>query len=200
MKKSLKTYLTAGAIVAVVGLVGTAGALTVAHAATTTNSTVSNFISQVATKIGISSDKLQAAVDSTRTDIQTQTLSTAVTSGKMTQAQADVLQKIETYRQTEQSTETAAARQTEMTARKTAMDALPSTATPTERQAAMQKIEDQNNQTMATALGIDISTINDALTAAKTAGIGGPGMGGRGMGGGRGGMHEGGMGMRGGGF
>ncbi|PJA56283.1 MAG: hypothetical protein CO164_13835 [Rhodocyclales bacterium CG_4_9_14_3_um_filter_68_10] len=164
------------------------------------------FMSKLSARLGISTDTLQTAVDQTRLEIRDENLTSAVTSGDLTQEQADLLSRIEAYRETERSTETVEERLTEMEARRTAMQSL-SGATVAERQAAMEQLSAEEHAEMAAALGVDVQTIEDTLAAARDAHIGGPGMGmgegmgssfgrgfgmgGRGMGGGRGMMNGG---------
>ncbi len=202
MNKSWKNWVVAGAVVAAVGLGGTYYAFSSAHADTSTNP-VSTFMAKLAGKLGVSTDSLQTAVDETKTEVKSEELTTAVTSGSLTQEQADLLSKIEAYHETERSTETDAERQAERDAHQAVMDSMTG-ATVAERQAAMEQFRAQEDQAMATALGVDLATLQSTLDAARTAHVGGPGMGegmgeggmegGRGMGGGRG-MMKGGFGI-----
>jgi hypothetical protein len=193
MNKSIKSFLAIGAVIIALGATGAYTLSRVAAADNTTvTTTVTDFMSRLATKLGISSDTLQQAVTDTRSETHNENITAALTAGTLTQAQADVLNQIETYK----ASLTDAQRQAEMDARRTQMESL-KTSTETERQAAMQQLEDQEIKDLAAAISVDEATVKDAMTAAKTAGLGcfgGKGFGGE-MGRGRGGMHGGGMGM-----
>ena len=175
----MKKKLLLGAIgIAVIGAIGVI-APTLAYAATD-STTPSTFVTKLAEKLGIDVNTVQTAVDSTRTEIKAENDATrkteiaqAVTDGKLTQRQADILDAMRDVEPIKPADDT------------TKPDL--STMTQDERKAAMDAMKVQRDQAMldalnAKGLNTTLDEVQTALTAARTAGLAkGPGMG-RGMG------------------
>ena len=163
------------------GVAATAAiAMPIAAFAATATTQGTTFVQMLAQKLGLDQSTVQTAVDSVKTDMQTTQaaqykteVATAVTDGKLTQRQADLLLAIQDVQstltpaerptQTDPSTLTQEQRQAQMTAERTAME---------------QKLVDALN---AKGLNTTSDEVTAARTAAQTAGLrGGFGMGGRG--------------------
>lgn len=166
--------LLLGAIgIAAIGVIGVV-APTLAYAATDTT-TQSTFIEKLAAKLGIDTTTVQTAVDATRSEIKSEIDATrkteiaqAVTGGKITQRQADILIA-------------------EMSIEPTKPDDSTrpdfSTMTEEERKAAMETMKTEREQAEVDALnnaGLNttLEEVQATRTAAQSAGLAkGPGMG-----------------------
>ncbi|MFS8130365.1 MAG: hypothetical protein ACMG57_00135 [Candidatus Dojkabacteria bacterium] len=170
----MKKKLLLGAIgIAVIGAIG-AIAPTLAYAATN-STTPSTFVTKLAEKLGIDVTTVQTAVDSTKTDIKADNDATrkteiaqAVTDGKLTQRQADILiaQMDIQLTKPDDSTRPDFSTMTEEQ-RKAAMETM-----KTEREQA--EVDALNAKGLATTL----EEVQATRSAAQTAGLAkGPGMG-----------------------
>lgn len=148
---------------------------------------VSTFVQKLAAQLGIDQSKVQTAVDTARTEMRSERITTtkaeitqAVKGGKLTQRQADILNALLDIEQTEGS-----GQRSENAPKREDLSGL----TAAERQAKMQELKSQREQTQvdelnAKGLNTTVAEFESTMTAARDQkifiGFGGMGMG-RGM-------------------